>query len=187
MDETFFAALLPKLECIVMERTDAGDYVPRTAAPDWFVDAARTAAGDGPATLGGTLPFLDHLRTEADRAWWSGEDSTATGEPFAVPGAEADYLVRARILTLHQRKLLVLERLTGAADSRPVLQAARERQLTYDRSKTWSSEVRPPLDAIARLAARWLETDTSPDAQSTAREILRATEQARATLDKVQG
>ncbi len=88
MDETFFAALFPKLECIIMERTDSGEYVPRTAAPHWFVDAARTSAGDGPATLGGALPFLDHLRTEADRFWWSGEEGVMTGEPFAIPGAD---------------------------------------------------------------------------------------------------
>ena len=183
MDETFFAALLPKLECLIMERTDSGEYVPRTAAPHWFVDAARTSAGDGPATLGGALPFLDHLRTEADRFWWSGEEGVMTGEPFAIPGAETDYLVRARVLTLDRRKLLVLERLTGAADSRPVLQAARERQLEYERTKARASDVRAPIDAISRLAGQWLEADSSPASQATAREVLRAAEQARATLD----
>jgi hypothetical protein len=184
MDETFFAALLSKLECIVMERTDAGDYVPRTAAPGWFVDAARTAAGDGPATLGGTLPFLDHLRTDADRVWWSGEENAIAGEPFAVAGADTDYLVRARVLTVHQRKLLVLERLVGAADSRPLLQAARERQLAFDRIATGIAAVRPPLEAIARLSGRWVDAAASPDAQATAREILQAAEHARATLDR---
>ena len=185
MDETFFAALFPKLECIVIERTDSGEYVPRTAAPRWFVDAARTSAGDGPATLGGTLPFLDHLRTEADRFWWSGDEGVMTGEPFAIPGADADYLVRARVLTLDRRKFLVLERLTGAADSRPVLQAARERQLEHERTKARASDARAPIDAIARLVDRWLESDPAPASQATAREVMRAVEQARATLDRL--
>ena len=185
MDETFFAALFPKLECIVLERTDSGEYVPRTAAPRWFVDAARTSAGDGPATLGGTLPFLDHLRTEADRFWWSGEEGVMTGEPFAIPGADADYLVRARVLTLDRRKLLVLERLTGAADSRPVLQTAREHQLEYERTKARVSDLLAPIDAISRLAGQWLEADSSPASQATAREVMRAAEQARATLGRL--
>ncbi len=185
MDETFFAALFPKLECIIMERTADGAWVPRTAAPQWFMDAARTAAGEGPATLGGTLPFLDHLRTEADRFWWSGDDSVMTGEPFAIAGADTDYLVRARVLTLGERKLLVLERLIGAADSRPVLQVARERQLEYERTRAQASEVRAPIDAIARLAGQWLESDPSPPSQATAREVMRAAEQARATLDRL--
>ena len=185
MDETLFATLLPKLECMVMERTDSGEYVPRTAAPHWFIDAARTSAGDGPATLDGALPFLDHLRTEADRYWWSGEEGVMTGEPFAIRGAETDYLVRARVLTLDRRKLLVLERLTGAADSRPVLQTAREHQLEYERTKARVSDVLAPIDAISRLAGQWLEADSSPASQATAREVMRAAEQARATLGRL--
>jgi hypothetical protein len=185
MDEAFFASLFPKLECIIMERSADGAWVPRTAAPEWFIDAARTSAGEGPATLGGTLPFLDHLRTEADRFWWSGEDGVMNGEPFAVVGAATDYLVRARVLTLDQRKLLVLERLVGAADSRPVLQVARERQLEYERTRAQASEVRAPIDAIARLAVQWLDSDPSPASQATAREVIRAAEQARVTLDRL--
>ena len=53
MSEVFLERLLPTLGFVVLQRTDRGDFRLVTPAPQWFADAAQTAAGDGLATLGG--------------------------------------------------------------------------------------------------------------------------------------
>lgn len=177
--------LFPKLGFIIMRCTDSGDLVLVTPAPRWFVDAARTAAGGGPATLGGTFPFLDHVRAEADRFWGRGEEGVMFGEPFAVSGAAEEYLVRPRIATVEGARLLLLERLTGSADSRPVLQAARELKLEHERTMLGVNDVRAPIESIGQLAGQLLEADLPVSALDTARELLRAADRARTALDRL--
>ena len=183
MSEAFLEQLYPKLGFIVMQRADSGEFVLLTMAPGWFADAAATAAAGGPATLGGTLPFLEHLRTEADRFWWSGEDGVMSGEPFAVPGAAEEYLVRPRVVTVEGRKLLLLENLTGSADSRAILQAARDARLEHERTALRARDVRAPIDSIAQLASRLLDADLPPGAREAAQGVMRAVGSARAVLD----
>jgi hypothetical protein len=185
MSEAFLERLFPKLGFIVMQCADSGDLVLLTSAPRWFVDAARTAAGGGPATLGGTFPFLDHVRAEADRFWESGEEGVMLGEPFAVPGAAEEYLVRPRLATVEGRRLLLLERLAGSADSRPVLQAARESRLEHERTMLRANDVRAPVETIARLAGQLLETDLPTHALDAVRDVLRAAGSAQDALDRM--
>lgn len=185
MSDSLLGQLFPKLGFIVMHRVESGDLALLTPAPRWFVDAARTAAGDGPATLGGTFPFLDDVRAEADRFWGRDEEGVRLGEPFVVRGATEEYLVRPRIASLEGTKLLLLERLTGTADSRPVLQAAREARLEHERLMLGVGEVRAPIATIAELAERLLAADLPADALDAARGLLGAAEQARAAIDQV--
>lgn len=185
MSEAFLERLFPKLGFIVMQRAESGDLMLLTPAPRWFVDAARTAAGDGPATLGGTFPFLEDVRAEADRFWGSGEDGVMLGEPFAVPGATEEYLVRPRMATVDGHRLLLLERLTGSADSRAILQAAREATLEHERVMLRAGDVRAPVERIAQLAGQLLETDLPTDVIDVARAMLRAADSARTALDLV--
>ncbi len=185
MSEAFLEGLFPALGFIVMQRADSGEFVLLTKAPRWFVDAATTAAAGGPATLGGTLPFLDHLRTDADRFWWSGDDGVMSGEPFAVPGAAEEYLVRPRVVTVDGRKLLLIENLTGGADSRAMLQAAREARLAHERTTLRASDVRAPIDTIAQLAGQLLEADLPTAAHEAVQGVMRAVGSARAALDLV--
>ena len=185
MSEALLGQLFPKLGFIVMRRTTSGDLVLLTPAPRWFVDAAQTAAGAGPATLGGTFPFLDDVRAEADRFWGKDEEGIRLGEPFIVRGATEEYLVRPRIASLEGTKLLLLERLTGSADSRPILQAAREARLEHERVTLAASDIRLPIETIAQLAGRLLEAEEAGDARETARDVLRAADTARAALDRL--
>jgi hypothetical protein len=187
MSEAYLEGLFPKLGFIVMQRADSGELVLLTPAPGWFADAAKTAAAAGPATLGNTLPFLDHVRTEADRYWWSGQEGVQSGELFTVPGEADEHLVRPRFVTLAGRKLLLLERLTGAADSRPVLQAAREARLVYERAALAAKDARAAVDTIAQLASHLLEGELPPTARDTARGVARAASVATAALDQVVG
>lgn len=185
MSDPILERLFPKLGFIIMRCTDGGDLVLVTPAPGWFVDAARTAAGSGPATLGGTFPFLDDVRAEADRFWARGQEGVMSGEPFAVSGAAEEYLVRPRIATVEGHKLLVLERLTGSADSRPVLQAAREAKLEHERTILRANDVRAPIESIVQLAGQLLEADLPVSALDAARELVRTADRARTALDRV--
>lgn len=183
MSETLLAALLPQLDFIVIERTASGALVPQTPAPRWFVDVAMTSAGGGPATLGGALPFIDHVLEDAEAFWWSGKDGLVAGAPFAVSGATEEYLLRPRIATLQRRKLLVLERLTGLADTRPVLQAAREGRLEHERLMKKASDLRAPAETLVRLVGELLESDLTPAQREMARGVVRAGERLRAAVD----
>jgi len=185
MSDSLLGQLFPKLGFIVMHRVESGDLALLTPAPRWFVDAARTAAGGGPATLGGTFPFLDDVRAEADRFWGRDEEGVRLGEPFVVRGATEEYLVRPRIASLEGTKLLLLERLTGTADSRPVLQAAREARLEHERLVLGVGEVRAPIATIAELAERLLGADLPAEALDAARGVRRAAERAQAAIDQV--
>ena len=183
MSEVFFDRLLPTLGFVVLQHTDRGDFRLLTAAPEWFADAAKTAAGDDFATLGGTLPFLEHVVVDAEKFWWSSKGGAVTGEPFAVPGSGEEYLVRPRIATVDGKKLLLLERLTGGADSRPILQAARDAQLAQEKTRLRLSDVRASLDTITGLASRLTTADLPEWARASVGDLLRTAETARAALD----
>jgi hypothetical protein len=179
----FLESLLPALGFVVLLRTDRGDFRLLSTAPHWFADAAKTAAGDDLATLGGTLPFLEHVSAEADKFWWSGRVGTATGEVFALPGSSGDYLVRPRFAMVDGHKLLLLEQLTGEADNRAILQTAREAQLAHEQTRVRLGDVRAPIDTIADLASRLIAQDLPTGARESVTELLRAAETARAALD----
>ena len=183
MSGVFLERLLPALGFVVLLRTDRGDFKLLSAAPQWFADAAKIAAGDDLATLGGTLPFLEHVAAEGDKFWWSGEVGAVTGETFAVPGSTGDYLVRPRIATVDGHKLLLLEQLIGDADSRSILQSAREAQLTHEQTRLRIDGIRAPIDTIAVLASRLATAELPMAARESAAEVLRAAESARAALD----
>lgn len=187
MSEAFLEGLFPKLGFIVMQRADSGELVLLTPAPGWFADAATTAAAGGPATLGSTLPFLDHVRIEADRFWWSGRDGVHNGEPFTVPGSTEEHLVRPRFVTLAGRKLLLLERLTGSADTRPMLQAAREARLEHERAALHATDARVAVETIAQLAGHLLAADLPPTARDAARDVARGAATATAALAQITG
>lgn len=185
MSDPILERLFPKLGFIVIQRAGSGDLSLLTPAPRWFVDAARSAAGGGSATLGSTFPFLDDVRAEAERFWASGEDGVMLGEPFAVAGAAEEYLVRPRIVTVEGHKLLLLERLSGIADSRPVLQAAREARLEHERTMLRVNDVRGPIASIARLAGQLLEADLPAPARGLVQDVLRAADDAQGTVDRI--
>lgn len=185
MSEAFLDGLFPKLGIVIMQRADSGDLVLLSPAPAWFADAATAAAAGGPATLGATLPFLDHIRIDADRFWWSGQDGVHDGELFAVPGAAGEHLVRPRFVTLAGRKLLLLESLTGVADSRALLQVARAARLQHERTALRVKDACGALDTIRALANVLLEGDLPPLSRDAARGVARAAESARGTLDAI--
>ena len=54
------------------------------------------------------------------------EATTLESGPFVATVGGEDILLRASAITLAGRMLLVIEKLTGDADTRPMLQKARE-------------------------------------------------------------
>ena len=68
----------------------------------------------------------------------------------AVGGEDA--LLRATAITLEHRSLLIIERLTGDADTRPILQKAREQMLATEQLTRQAAAVHAPAAAIGRVA-----------------------------------
>lgn len=183
MGDTFLASLLQRLDFVVIERLPSGSLRFETPAPRWFVDVATTASGGDPVTLGGALPFVHHVLEDAEAFWWSGKDGVATGDPFVASGAAEEYLLRPRAVSLSGRKLLVIERLSGLADARSVMQAAREGRLKQERLQKKVEAIRAPADEVVRLAGELLDSGLTPAQRERAQGAVRAAERLRASLD----
>jgi hypothetical protein len=113
-------------------------------------------------TLGGALPFLDHFLQQADVVWHDRGGARADSGPFTASVGGEDALLRATAITVEHRALLVLERLTGDADARPILQKAREQRLATEQLTRQAAAVHAPAAAIARVAGELAAADVAP-------------------------
>jgi hypothetical protein len=183
MTDPLLAPLIELLDLVVIERLADRSMRLLTPAPRWFVDVAATAARGEPVTLDDALPFLGHFLEEAEAFWWTRRNGAHIGEPFAVRGTSEEHLLRPRAVTVLTRTVIVLDRLGGHADPRPVLQAAREARLEHERLKKDVEALRPPATTLARLVERLLETDLAPAPRELAQEIIRASGRLRTAVD----
>jgi hypothetical protein len=160
--------LLRALDAVVTERQPTDHFLLITPPPDWFPQVVRGAAIDEPFRLEGILPFLDTFLYEADAFWRAGREGVLASPLFAAAVEnQDDLLLRASALTLGQRQLLVLHRLVGVADTRPLLQQAREDRLAHEQLVKRIGTLHGAAKALARVAARLRETEPTP-AQRTA-------------------
>ena len=148
LDDSVLAPLLRVLDMVVLERGADRGFSFLTPLPAWLTETVATVAAGEPITLRDAMPFLDNFLGEAETFWWEDRSGVLTSTPFAAPGAGDDYLVRATAVNLQQRRLLVLERLKGRADPRPVLQTARERLLEYERLVERMKAMHAPVRAL---------------------------------------
>ncbi len=162
MSETLLASVLRALDVTVFEHTMDGRFRTLGTAPEWLeaalgVDPPETSDDDT------RLPFLDHFLPQAWVAWHERRGARADSGPFVVPIAGEETLMRATALTVERRALLVIERLTGDNDTRPLLQKAREHMLAAEQLERQASAVHAPAAAIERVTTALAVAELTPE------------------------
>lgn len=166
--------LLRALETVVMERLDrepADRFLPVTPLPDWFGTVVPGAPADEGFVLEGAVPFLDTFLREAEALWRGGRDGVAASPPFALPAEPEDLLLRASAVVIGSRHLLVLHRLVGVTDTRPLLQQAREERLRHEQLVKQAGTLHGPARTLAHAAAQLRGTDLTPAQRAAVDEL----------------
>jgi hypothetical protein len=157
------ARLLCALDLVVVEREPNHTFYVLTPAPTWFTRAFDVAPAGEQGALAGAFPFLDDFIHQAAGAWAAGPHASIVSGPFSVDVDGEGLLLRATALTIDGRALLVLDRLTGAADARPVLQKARERMLEGEETARRIAALQTPAAALDRAVAALRDGDHGQD------------------------
>jgi hypothetical protein len=163
MSDAVLADLFPALNLAVIERQANHAFLFVTPPPAWLTAAFEAAAPGERNTLAGAFPFLDDFLHQADGAWNAGPQASIVSGPFAASVDGDELLLRATALSIGGRALLVLERLMGAADTRPMLQKARQHMLEGEQLARQATKVHVPAAALADAIARLLDTPLSAD------------------------
>jgi hypothetical protein len=149
MTDAVLAELFRALNLVAIERQPNHTFYLLTPPPSWLSGAFASARAGERHTLAGALPFLDDFLHQADGAWNAGPHASIVSGPFAATVDGDDLLLRASALTVEGRALLVLERLVGAADTRSMLQKARQHMLDNEQLTRQAGKVHQPAKAIA--------------------------------------
>ena len=163
MNEALLADLLRVLDIAIVERLPNSLYHLVTPAPAWLAGAFEEKATGSQRSLGATLPFLDHFLDQAGAAWNRAPDGKAESGPFAATVSGEDVLLRATAITMQTRPLLIIERLTGDADTRPILQKAREHLLDREQLARQAAAVHAPAAAIDKAIKELSEFELEAD------------------------
>ncbi len=180
MSDAFLSSVVRALDLAVVERLPNSAFHLVTPAPGWLADVFETAPTGAQRTLGGALPFLDDFLVQADVAWRDGH--TASSGPFAATVGGTEHLLRATALTVEQRKLMVLERLSGEADTRPILQKAREQMLEHEELVRQIVAVHEPASRIDLGLKQLTETSLTPAQHDVLERVSRASAELQAAL-----
>lgn len=147
----------------VIERLPNGWFHLLTVPPAWLEKALDEAPPGGRDSIDAAFPFLEDVIHQAIGAWGAGPHASIVCGPFAATVGGDDLLLRATALTVDGRTLLVLERLLGSADSRPMLQKAREHLLEHEQLVRQVTTLHAPVAAIERAVAQLAATTVSPE------------------------
>ena len=158
MSDHILPELTRKLGLAVIERLPNAGYIMLAPAPDWLAGALGSSN-----TLSGAFPFLRHFLQMAGTAWHDGPAARVDSGPFEATINDEAMLLRATALTIGSHRVLVVERLTGEADPRPVLQRAREQLLEREQLERHARDVHAPAATVAREVAALAALDL-PDA-----------------------
>jgi hypothetical protein len=170
-------ALTRALGLAVIERLPNTGYILAAPAPDWLAGALGTSH-----TLPSAFPFLGHFLQIAGTVWHEGPGARADSGPFEATINGEPMLLRATALTVDDHKLLVVERLIGDADPRPMLQRAREQMLDRERLERHATAVHGPAAAIAREVAALAGIDLPPNARAVVDRLTQATAALESTV-----
>jgi hypothetical protein len=177
LTDTFHA-----LDLFVAERLPNSSFVALTPPPRWLTRFLSSAAEGAPITIVQAFPFLAGFLTEAETFWRDGTKRSITSGPFAVDDAEGELLLRAWALNVGVNTLLVLARLQGEADTRPVLQKARDNALAHERLLRQVDASEAPLRELSRLAGQLLAGDLSAAQRAVAENIEATARRVQAAL-----
>ena len=153
MTDTLLPQLFRALDLVVIERQPNGAFHLLTPAPVWLQRAFDAAPAGASQTLTGAFTFLADVVQQALGAWPAGPHASMVFGPFAATVSGDDLLLRATALTIDKRMLLVLDRLVGAADARPMLQKAREHLLENEQLVRKVEALHEPAAALDRAVA----------------------------------
>jgi hypothetical protein len=172
------------LDLFVAERLPNSSFVALTPPPRWLTRFLSSAAEGAPITIVQAFPFLSGFLTEAESFWRDGTKRSMISGPFAVNGTDGELLLRAWALNVGVNTLLVLARLQGEADTRPVLQKARDNALAHERLLRQVSASEAPLRELSRLAGELLAGDLSAPQRAVAESIDAAARRVQAVLSR---
>jgi hypothetical protein len=161
MTPNVLPAVTRALGLAVIERLPNMGYILAAPAPDWLAGALGMNN-----TLPSAFPFLGHFLQIAGSAWHEGPDARADSGPFEATINGEPMLLRATALTVETHKLLIIERLTGDADPRPILQKAREQLLEREALARQATQVHAPAAALARELAALDSLDLPADVRT---------------------
>jgi hypothetical protein len=157
--DSLFPDLFRELDLAVIEHLDDGRFVLLTTSPAWLDRAFASAPAGSQLTLGGAFPFLEDVVHQAIGAWQAGPHASMVFGPYAATVDGDELLLRATALTMADRMLLVLDRLVGVADARPMLQKARERMLEGEQLARRVAAVHAPAAAVDRAVRAIADED----------------------------
>jgi hypothetical protein len=148
---------------VVIERLPNGQFHLLSTAPPWLDRAFAAAPAGERQSLGGAFPFLEDVVHQAVGAWQAGSHASMVFGPFAAVVDGDELLMRATALTVEHHTLLVIDRLVGAADARPMLQKARERLLEGEQLTHRAEAVHVPAEGVAKAVAALVSGPWPPD------------------------
>jgi hypothetical protein len=166
-----FPHLIQALDLFAIERKPDSSFAAIAAPPPWLTPTLGVGA-DTPFGLAQMFPFLDSFLRDAEIFWRNGTEGRLTSGVFTAGRGSEELLLRASALNLGTRCIIVLERLHGDADTRPVLQKAREHTLAYERLARDMKAVQASLATIARLANELLATELTSAQREIAERIV---------------
>src|SRR5579871_5095200 len=143
--------LLSALDLAAIERRPDQTFQVVAPPAPWFVAVLESAPEMTMASLLEVLPFLHDFVRQADVFWREsrrGVPTTLDSGPFVASVKGEDLLLRASAMTIAGRMLLVLARLSGEADVRPMLQKAREHALEIEGLVRHVQSMHAPVRAI---------------------------------------
>jgi hypothetical protein len=172
------------LDLFVADRLPNSSFVALTPPPPWLTRFLSSAAEGAPITIVQAFPFLAGFLTEAEGFWRDGIKRSITSGPFAVNDAEGELLLRAWALNVGVNTLLVLARLQGESDTRPMLQTARDSALAHEQLRRQMGASEASLRELSRLAGQLLSSDLSAAQRDLAQKIEAAAQRAEAVLSR---
>lgn len=159
--ESLIGAVLRGLDLAVVEWDLDQSYRPLSSTPRWFTGSVPWSS----------LPFLQLFVDEARRFLHDHVGGIIASDQFTAQSNSEELLLRARALKAGGRLIIVIERLEGAADMRPVLRHARQQALEYEQLTERARAVHAPLDRAAQAIAD-LQQGTVLEAQRPAIDAL---------------
>jgi hypothetical protein len=148
--------LVQAMDLLAVERTDDYAFIQVAPAPAWAVRILAAQRGQ-PLSLASAFPYLDRFITEAETFWRDGTERVLLSAPFIAQDGEDELLLRATALNLGPRSVLVIERLRGDADTRGVLQTARDNRLIQERLQRQVDTAKPLVASLGGEIDRLLE------------------------------
>jgi hypothetical protein len=182
--DTVLADLFRALDLAVIERLADGLFQLLTPAPAWLDRAFEAAPPGARESIDGAFPFLEDVVHQARAAWGANAAPQAFG-PFAASVGDDELLLRATALVVDDRTLLVVERLQGVADARPMLQKARERMLEGEQLVRGVHALHPPAREIDKTIASLRAASLPPELQAQVQALYEANERLRDALAKL--